>query len=307
MPNRVLPAKILVSRRVAALSPEAELFYRRLWSVVDDYARYHADPPLLRIACYPLRFDSIRDADVSRWLEETAKAGLVLVYVVDDEPYLELLDFGQQMRAKRSKFPAPPPDAKRVSSTRLADAQHLHPEARGERREAEARARGHAEGSAPRTPPRALRPSESEWLEYARATWPDWPEHDARSAWAHYESAGWKRGRVLISDWHAAAKTCYHRHASEPGRRPPPLVGAHDAPAEQRRDPHAAGAPEWVRETARAVYDTHDRPVPPRALEQGLYRWESGEDPEPPRGWRESLEAAWAAAKADPARPEVLP
>ena len=174
-------------------------------------------------------------------------------------------------------------------------------------------------GSRPPDPPTRAGfnpPTEDEWLRYAAETWPDWPEADVRSAWAHYEAGGWRRGRAPIRDWHAAAKTCYHRQEGRRTAAPRPaenpaairaLVGSHSAPAEGKRDPHAAGAPEWVRAVARAVYDTHDRPVPPRALEAALYGWEMGRDPEPPRGWREQLEAAWLAAKADPVPAEVRP
>ena len=43
MPNRILRDTILRSERVARLSPTAELFYRRLMSVADDYGRYYAN------------------------------------------------------------------------------------------------------------------------------------------------------------------------------------------------------------------------------------------------------------------------
>ncbi len=48
MPNRILREGILTSERVNLLSWEAEVFYRRLMSVVDDYGRFHAHPALLR-------------------------------------------------------------------------------------------------------------------------------------------------------------------------------------------------------------------------------------------------------------------
>src|SRR3990167_11311858 len=57
MPNRILREGILSSERINTLSVHAELFYRRLLSVVDDYGRFFAHPALLRSACYPLRVD----------------------------------------------------------------------------------------------------------------------------------------------------------------------------------------------------------------------------------------------------------
>jgi hypothetical protein len=42
MPVRILREGILTSERVDTLSPAAEVFYRRLMSVVDDFGRFSA-------------------------------------------------------------------------------------------------------------------------------------------------------------------------------------------------------------------------------------------------------------------------
>lgn len=106
MPSRILREGILTSDRVNALSTAAEVFYRRLMSVVDDYGRFDGRPGILRVSCYPLRVDAVREADLSRWIAECVKAGLLVLYAVDGKPYLEMQDFKQQARAK-SKFPSP--------------------------------------------------------------------------------------------------------------------------------------------------------------------------------------------------------
>lgn len=108
MPNRVLREGILTSERINALKPQAELFFRRLMSVVDDYGRYSANPALLRAHCYPLKLDEVREADISRWLTEVESAGLIALYAVETKRYLEMKDFRQQVRAKESKWPQPP-------------------------------------------------------------------------------------------------------------------------------------------------------------------------------------------------------
>jgi hypothetical protein len=107
MPNRILREGILTSERVNALAHRSELFYRRLMSVVDDYGRFSAHPGLLRAACFPLKIDEVREADISRWLTEVESAGLILLYAVDGKPYLELTGLGSP-RAKESRYPAPP-------------------------------------------------------------------------------------------------------------------------------------------------------------------------------------------------------
>jgi len=122
MPNRIIRDGILTSERVNRLTPHAEIFYRRLMSVVDDYGRYHANPTLLRSACYPLQIDKVKDKDISAWLEECKKAVLVLVYTASGKDCLELLDFRQQVRARDSKYPSL--DAQTRSKC-IADAKQL--------------------------------------------------------------------------------------------------------------------------------------------------------------------------------------
>lgn len=138
MPTRLLREGILTSDRVNALKPVAEVFYRRLMSVVDDWGRFSADPRILRVHCFPLKIDEVREADIARSLAEVQGAGLIALYAVDGKPYLELLDFRQKFRAKKSKYPPPPTAdaqqvqdagaarAPRVSSPGEADAQHVH-------------------------------------------------------------------------------------------------------------------------------------------------------------------------------------
>lgn len=119
MPSRILREGILTSERVNSLSWEAEVFYRRLMSVVDDFGRFSAHPQILRAALYPLKLDSIRDANIERLLAANEQASLVRVYVVSGKRYLELLDFKQQVRAKESKYPHPPNEC-------AADATQMH-------------------------------------------------------------------------------------------------------------------------------------------------------------------------------------
>jgi hypothetical protein len=129
MPNRILREGILTSERVARLGWPAEVFYRRLMSVVDDFGRYYATPMLLRAACYPLHLDKVSDSDIGKWLAVCAEADLVRVYPAQDgKRYLQMVDFRQQVRAAASKFPQQlgecVADAQQMPSKREASA-HL--------------------------------------------------------------------------------------------------------------------------------------------------------------------------------------
>ncbi len=106
MPDRIVRAGILTSDPVNGLSWAAEVFYRRLFSVVDDFGRYDGRATLLRAHLYPLKIDRVSDADVGKWLTECVTAGLISVYQVSGRPYVEVLKFGQRVRAEVSKWPA---------------------------------------------------------------------------------------------------------------------------------------------------------------------------------------------------------
>jgi hypothetical protein len=108
MPNRIIREGINSSERVNSLDWAAEVFYRRLHSVVDDFGRYPAHTAILRAALYPLKLDTVREANVERFLVQVRDASLVRLYEVEGKRYLEVLDFRQQRRAKESKYPDPP-------------------------------------------------------------------------------------------------------------------------------------------------------------------------------------------------------
>lgn len=124
MPTRILREGILESEAVNALSESAELFYRRLMSVVDDYGRFHRNPTIIRSKCYPLRIDKLSDADVNQMLDECEASGLLAFYEHQDgKKYLHILNFGQQTRSK-SRFPDPEMDECN-KTPRLPIAYHL--------------------------------------------------------------------------------------------------------------------------------------------------------------------------------------
>lgn len=178
MPSRVLREGILTSDRVDKLSIPAELFYRRLMSVVDDFGRFDARPVILKVNCYPLRVDVVREADISRWIAECEKAGLIVLYAVDSKPYLGLTDFRQAVRAKQSKYP-PPANAPPMRSTCDADATRVHsrcdahaPVVEDEDEDEDERARQARLLPAPAPPPRRKSPLPADFVVSERvAAW----------------------------------------------------------------------------------------------------------------------------------------
>lgn len=133
MPNRIVREGILTSERVDSLSCPAEVFYRRLMSVVDDLGRYDARPIILRAHLYPLRALALDDATVKSWLDECVRAKLIRLYSVDGKEFLQLEDFNQTKYLRRLKvtFPGPEESAsvrKRPQSSARTDAEPRDPQ-----------------------------------------------------------------------------------------------------------------------------------------------------------------------------------
>jgi hypothetical protein len=109
MPNRILKETIRTSDTIDQLSPEAEVCWYRLLTAVDDFGRMDARPKILRATLFPLRLDTVTEAKMDKWLADMERVGLIAIYQVDKRPYLQVItwEHHQQIRAKRSKFPAP--------------------------------------------------------------------------------------------------------------------------------------------------------------------------------------------------------
>jgi len=108
LPNRILRPGINDSDRVDALSEGAEIFYRRLMSVVDDFGRFEADHRKLRSQCWPKKFDNINPLNVRDWLGECCAGTdpLILKYEVNGKEFIEIQNFNQRTKPnQKSKYP----------------------------------------------------------------------------------------------------------------------------------------------------------------------------------------------------------
>lgn len=131
MPVRLLREGILDSDAVCSLTFPAEVFYRRLMSVVDDFGRFDGRVSVLRSRLYALQIDKVREADITRWVAECAKAGLIALYSVSGKPYILFHKLGEP-RAKESKYPDPPPgfaDANGRAQTQTSESSRAQPRA----------------------------------------------------------------------------------------------------------------------------------------------------------------------------------
>jgi hypothetical protein len=94
MPNRLVPDSWLLDERferAESAAHGAELFFRRLYSVTDDYGRYLADLRALKSACFPLR-TRIRDTDIARWLSALGSVGVLSIRESNRGRYVQIAD-----------------------------------------------------------------------------------------------------------------------------------------------------------------------------------------------------------------------
>ena len=106
MPNRILKESICTSENIDQLTPFQESFFYRLMVNCDDYGRFDARPKILASKLYPLR--NLNTGHVTEALKALQAADLIVLYEVDGHAFLQMKtwDRHQQIRAKRSKFPA---------------------------------------------------------------------------------------------------------------------------------------------------------------------------------------------------------
>jgi hypothetical protein len=160
MPNRIL-RDYTDSAKFDGISAEAERLFNRLIVKVDDFGRFHADPRLVKAACFPLSED-LRANTVAAWLTQLSDRQLVFCYTSGTGQYLAIIKFRQRLRANVSKFPPPdgqpidwhPPDDGQMTVTcqsndgQAADIRMAYSESEsesgGERRETESNIRASA-------------------------------------------------------------------------------------------------------------------------------------------------------------------
>lgn len=116
MPDRIIRESICTSETLNRLSDFEERFWHRLIVNCDDYGRFDARPAILKGRLFPL-MDGKTQRNMQDALHKLASVGLVELYESEGKPFLRVVtwDKYQRIRAKRSKFPAPPEGAGRPS------------------------------------------------------------------------------------------------------------------------------------------------------------------------------------------------
>lgn len=196
MPNRIL-RDFTDSEAVNSVSRNAETLFVRLIMKADDYGNYTANPKLIRSQCYPLLVDSIREADISRWIAECVKAGLIALYRAENKELLHIASFGQRLRDSRPKFPA-------FSQDLAATRRDFPPESETETETDTKRERENTHAS----------PSVEEAFTFC--TGQGLPSDAVKEWHSHRESQAWVKGNGHpITNWQADLQSWIYRNARE--------------------------------------------------------------------------------------------
>lgn len=107
MPQRFLRPGITNSDAWNSVSFEAQSFYIRIITLVDDFGRYDGRIPVLHGQCFALRND-IKPQRTAALRGELHESGLIDVYAVDGKDYLQVAKWSERARCEKSKFPDKP-------------------------------------------------------------------------------------------------------------------------------------------------------------------------------------------------------
>ena len=197
MPNRILKESICYSESIRPLSWFEEVFFYRLIVNADDFGRLDGRPEMLQAKLFPLRRE-LTESTVKKALNALTAAGMVQVYEYDQKLFLQLTAWEQhqQVRAKKSKFPAPDINGNQLISN--------VPVILSENPKREARSDTCASAPQTQTLKKFTKPTLEEvqgyCLERGNLV-------DAARFIDHYTSNGWKVGKNAMKDWKAAVRT----------------------------------------------------------------------------------------------------
>lgn len=206
MPNRLIKESICTSDNLDRLSWFEEVLFYRLIVNCDDFGRMDARLPILRSRLFPLK--QIPDAHIPKALLALRSADLIDLYEVDGRSYLQIRKWEshQQVRAKRSKYPAPDSNlqASDINCNQvLANVPVIQSESESIS-ESESNARVKRTRFVPPTPEEAT----------AFFTENGGTATQAQRFCDYYASKGWLVGKSPMKDWHAAARGWISRDKS---------------------------------------------------------------------------------------------
>jgi len=105
MPVRLIRDQIKTSKKVNTMDPLDRWLFLCLLVTADDYGRFYADPVIVTGNCLP--FDGVKPDECELMLQKLQEHHLIDLYTDGERDYLQIIDFKQRLRARKSKYPAP--------------------------------------------------------------------------------------------------------------------------------------------------------------------------------------------------------
>lgn len=139
----------LTSQKIDALRDDsAELFLFRLGLKADKNGVYFGEAELLRAAVFPLQVSRRRLADVTRFRDKCAKAGLLRLWTAaDGRPYVQILNFRQKTLNEKPLHPLPPGEPDDTGQQQLGIAEPEPPPRASRMKEKRKEESGEARGA----------------------------------------------------------------------------------------------------------------------------------------------------------------
>lgn len=118
---RTIKPEFFTSEDIVGLSTHARLLYIALWCEADREGRFSWKPKTFKMRYFP--GDS---ANIDKLCDELRQAGLVMVYIVNDQQYAFIPTFHAHQhinpREAKSQLPEPPSNVNTTREARVSDA-----------------------------------------------------------------------------------------------------------------------------------------------------------------------------------------
>ena len=229
MPNRILKESICTSDNIDQLSAFEETVFYRLIVNCDDFGRFDGRPKIIASKLFPLK--DIRTTQIESALRTLTSAELVILYEVGGKPFLQMKtwDRHQQIRAKKSKYPAP--EDGNITSASICN-QLISDDSKCSRNPIQSESYSLKETPLTGSKEKRTRfspPTVEDVSAYCRERG---NKVDPNRFVDFYSSKGWKVGQNQMKDWRAAVRT-WEQRDEHPTQAPGKVVSA--ARYEQRQ------------------------------------------------------------------------
>lgn len=192
----MIKESICTSDNLDALSWFEEAMFFRLIVNCDDYGRMDARPAILKARLFPLK--TVTEGQIAKALQSLRSAAIIDLYEVDGRSFLQMRTWEkhQQVRAKRSKYPAPEsgiPSSDIICNQVQANVPVIQSESESE-------SNPNTKGKRTRFDPPTPEEVQAYFIENGGT------HIQAVRFKAHYDSNGWKVGKNPMKDWKAAVR-----------------------------------------------------------------------------------------------------